>query len=71
LLDGIDPELWHFPGGGLYCMMPDVKPGGGREILVYEPSPAGARRFVLLADGTIEDRAEGTLKRQLEDLMQQ
>jgi hypothetical protein len=70
LLDGIDPALWRFPGGGLYCMMPDVKPGGGREILVYEPSPAGARRFVLLADGTIEDRSEGTLKRQLEDLMQ-
>lgn len=69
LLAGIDPELWRFPGGGLYCMMPGVKPGGGREILVYEPSTAGARRFVLLADGTIEDRAEGTLKRQIEELM--
>jgi hypothetical protein len=69
LLAGIDPELWRFPGGGLYCLMPGVKPGGGREILVYEPSTAGARRFVLLADGTIEDRAEGTLKRQIEDLM--
>ena len=69
LLAGIDPALWRFPGGGLYCLMPGVKPGGGREILVYEPSTAGARRFVLLADGTIEDRAEGTLKRQIEDLM--
>lgn len=69
LLQGIDPQLWRFPGGGLYCLMPGIKPGGGREILVYEPSTAGARRFVLLADGTIEDRAEGTLKRQIEELM--
>ena len=67
LMDGIDPGLWRFPGGGLYCLMPNVKPGGGRDILVYEPSTAGGRRFVLLADGTIEDRAEGTLKRQLDD----
>lgn len=63
----IVPELWRFPGGGLYCLMPGVRPGGGREVLVYEPSAAGGRRFVLLADGTIEDRAEGTLKRQLEE----
>lgn len=71
LLDGIDPELWRFPGGGLYCMMPDISPGGGRKILIYEPSTAGARRFVLLADGTIEDRAEGTLKLQIEEQMKQ
>lgn len=67
LMKGIDPELWLAPSGGLYCLMPNVKPGGGRSILVYEPSSAGARRFILLADGTIEDRAEGTLKRQLEE----
>ena len=67
LAQGVEPELWRFPGGGLYCLMPDVRPGGGREVLVYEPSAAGGRRFVLLADGTIEDRAEGTLKRQLDE----
>lgn len=67
LVAGIDPALWKFPGGGLYCLMPAVRPGGGREVLVYEPSAAGGRRFVLLADGTIEDRAEGALKRQLEE----
>jgi hypothetical protein len=66
LVDGIEPKLWKFAGGGLYCLMPGVRPGGGREVLVYEPSTAGGRRFVLLADGTIEDRAEGTLKRDLE-----
>lgn len=67
LVEGIEPERWKFPGGGLYCLMPGIRPGGGREVLVYEPSTAGGRRFVLLADGTIEDRAEGTLKRELED----
>lgn len=67
LADGIEPARWRFPGGGLYCLMPGVRPGGGREILVYEPSAAGGRRFVLLADGTIEDRSEGTLKRQIDE----
>jgi hypothetical protein len=67
LAEGIEPDLWRFPGGGLYCLMPGVRPGGGREVLVYEPSAAGGRRFLLLADGTIEDRAEGTLKRQLDE----
>ncbi len=67
LVEGIEPELWRFPGGGLYCLMPDVRPGGGREVLIYEPSTAGGRRFVLLADGSIEDRSEGTLKHQLQD----
>ena len=67
LTGDIEAELWRFPGGGLYCLMPEVRPGGGREVLVYEPSAAGGRRFVLLADGTIEDRAEGTLKRQLDE----
>lgn len=67
LAEGIEPDLWRFPGGGLYCLMPGVRPGGGREVLVYEPSSAGGRRFVLLADGTIEDRAEGTLKRELDE----
>ncbi|WP_367870281.1 hypothetical protein [Luteolibacter sp. Populi] len=66
LVEGIAPELWRFRGGGLYCLMPDVRPGGGREVLVYEPSTAGGRRFVLLADGNIEDRDEGTLKDDLE-----
>lgn len=69
LVDGIERALWRFPGGGLYCLMPGVRPGGGRAILVYEPSRAGGRRFVLLADGTIEDRSEGTLKQQIEEQM--
>lgn len=62
----ISAELWSYGDGGFYCLVPGVKPGGGREILVYEPSMAGGRRFVLLADGTIEDRAEGDLKRELD-----
>jgi len=69
LVDGIERATWRFPGGGLYCLMPGVRPGGGRAILVYEPSRAGGRRFVLLADGTIEDRSEGTLKQQIEEQM--
>jgi hypothetical protein len=64
--DGIASPLWEFPGGGLYCLMPGVKPGGGRDILVYEPSAAGPRRFALLADGSIEDFAEGELKRRID-----
>ena len=67
LVEGIDPALWNFEGGGLYCLMPGVRPAVGREILVYEPSAAGGRRFVLLTDGSIEDRSEGTLKGQLDD----
>ncbi len=67
LVAGMDPALWTFEGGGFYCLMPDVRPGGGRKILVYEPSAAGGRRFVLLADGSIDDRSEGTLKAQLDD----
>lgn len=67
LVPGSDPRVWRFPGGGFYCLMPEVKPGVGREVLVYEPSTAGPRRFVLLADGSIEDRSEGTLKSQLDD----
>lgn len=59
-------ELWNYGDGGLYALVPGVKPGGGRSIMVYEPSTAGGRRFVLLADGTIEDRAEGDLKRELD-----
>ncbi len=69
LVREMNPDEWLFPGGGLYCLMPDVKPGVGRQILVYEPSAGGSRRFVLLADGSIEDRAEGTLKRQIEEQM--
>jgi hypothetical protein len=67
LVEGIDRALWNFEGGGLYCLMPGVRPAVGREILVYEPSAAGGRRFVLLTDGSIEDRSEGTLKQQLDD----
>lgn len=66
LVAGIEPELWRFPGGGLYCLMPEVRPGGGRQVLVYEPSTAGGRRFLILGDGSIEDRDEGTLKGDLE-----
>ena len=67
---GVDAEPWRFPGGGMYCLMPGVKPGGGREVLVYEPSAAGGRRFVILSDGSIEDRDEGKLKRQIEDRLE-
>ena len=67
LVAGIDPELWRFRGGGLYCLMPGVRPGGGRQVLLYEPSSAGGRRFIVLGDGSIEDRDEVTLKRDLED----
>ncbi len=63
-------ELWNFGDGGLYALVPGVKPGGGREVLVYEPSMAGGRRFVLLADGSIEDRAEGDLKRELDRIIE-
>ena len=62
----IPAELWTYGDGGLYALVPGVKPGGGREVLVYEPSLAGGRRFVLLADGSIEDRAEGDLKGELD-----
>jgi len=67
LVNGMDSEVWSFPGGGYYCLMPGVRPGVGRAVLVYEPSAAGGRRFVLLGDGSIEDRSEGTLKSQVED----
>jgi hypothetical protein len=67
LANQMDSALWWFLGGGHYCLMPDVRPGVGRSILVYEPSSAGTRRFVLLSDGSIEDRSEGTLKSQVED----
>ena len=62
-------ELWNFGDGGLYALVPGVKPGGGREVMVYEPSMAGGRRFVLLADGSVEDRAEGDLKRELDRMI--
>lgn len=71
LVSEMDPDAWLYPDGGLYCLMPGVKPGGGREILIYEPSAAGSRRFVLLADGSIEDRAEGTLKREVQNQIRQ
>lgn len=63
-------ELWNFGDGGFYALVPRVKPGGGREVMVYEPSTAGGRRFVLLADGSIEDRAEGDLKRELDRVLE-
>lgn len=64
-------ELWNFGDGGLYGLVPNVMPGGGRDVLVYEPSMAGGRRFVLLADGSIEDWAEGDLKRKLDRMVKQ
>ncbi len=70
LVSEMNPDTWLYPDGGLYCLMPGVKPGGGRKILIYEPSSAGSRRFVLLADGSIEDRAEGTLKQEIREQMQ-
>jgi hypothetical protein len=63
-------DLWNFGDGGLYALVPGVKPGGGREVMVYEPSMAGGRRFVLLAEGSIEDRAEGDLKRELDRIIE-
>ena len=70
LVSEMNPDQWLYPDGGLYCLMPGVKPGVGRKILVYEPSAAGSRRFVLLADGSIEDRAEGTLKGEIQRQLQ-
>lgn len=70
LVSEMKPDAWLYPDGGLYCLMPGVKPGVGRKILIYEPSAAGSRRFVLLADGSIEDRAEGTLKQEIPEQMQ-
>jgi hypothetical protein len=67
----IDAALWSFGDGGMYALVPNVKPGTGRKMLVYEPSMAGGRRFVLLADGSIEDRAEGDLKRELDQFLRQ
>ena len=67
LVSEMDPDAWLYTDGGLYCLMPGVKPGVGRKILIYEPSAAGSRRFVLLADGSIEDRAEGTLKQEIRE----
>jgi hypothetical protein len=62
----VPAELWNYGDGGFYALVPGVKPGGGREVMVYEPSTAGGRRYVLLADGSIEDKAEGDLKRELD-----
>lgn len=63
--DQISPSLWQTLEGDYYCYLPVEPIGGGRQILIYEPSSSGARRFVVLTDGTIEDRAEGDLKREL------
>ena len=62
----LEDEVWEFGDGGMYAMVPHVRVGEGREVLVYEPAAAGARRFVLLADGSIEDWAEGNLKLELD-----
>ena len=70
LVSEMDPDAWLYPDGGLYCLMPGVRPGVGRKILIYEPSAAGSRRFILLADGSIEDQAEGTLKQEIREQMQ-
>lgn len=63
---GMNPDLWRFPAGGFYAIVPGVKPGVGRGILVFEPSAAGPRRVILLADGSVEDLPEGTLHHRLE-----
>jgi hypothetical protein len=62
----IPEPLWRFPGGGYYGQVPGVQPGGGRDVLLYEPAAAGPRRFVLLADGSIEDQSEGDLKTRID-----
>jgi hypothetical protein len=62
----LEQELWEFGDGGMYALVADVKVGEGRGVLVYEPASAGARRYVLLADGSIEDWAEGNLKREID-----
>lgn len=66
---GMDGKLWRFRDGGMYCLMPDVRPGVGRSILVYEPSTAGGRRFLILSDGTIEDRDEGVLAKEISEMI--
>lgn len=64
----IPEPLWRFPGGGYYGQVPGVHPGGGRDVLLYEPAAAGPRRFVLFADGSIEDQAEGDLKTRIDKI---
>lgn len=59
---GVHTELWRFPAGGFHAVVPGVRPGAGRDVLAYEPASAGPRRIVLLADGSIEDMPESTLK---------
>lgn len=66
---GVELKYWKFMGGGLYCLMPDVRPGVGRSILVYEPSTAGGRRFLIWSDGTIEDRDEGVLAKEIAEMI--
>jgi len=65
----IPAGMWNFGDGGMYALVPGVKPGVGRKILIYEPSMAGGRRFVLLADGSVEDRAEGDVKGELDEML--
>jgi len=62
----MNTDLWRFPAGGFYAIVPGIAPGSGRGILVYEPSSAGPRRVVLLADGSVEDLPEGTLHNRVE-----
>ena len=66
----ITPSLWTTLDGDYYCYLPQEPLGGGRHVLIYEPSSSGARRFLVLTDGTIEDRAEGELKRDLQEDIQ-
>lgn len=61
----IPGSLWLTLDGDYYCYIPQEPVGGGRNILIYEPSSSGARRYVVLTDGTVEDRAEGDVKREL------
>ena len=67
---GVDTARWRAPSGGFYALVPGVRPGVGRDLLAYEPAAAGPRRVILLADGSIEDKPEGTVRRMAEEQME-
>ena len=61
-------SLWELPGTpGYYAYMSGVTPGGGRRIIAYEPAVMGVKRYVLLADGSIESWSSNKLRRALEN----
>jgi len=67
---GVDTARWRTPSGGFYALVPGVRPGVGRDLLAYEPAAAGPRRIILLADGSIEDKPEDTVRRMAEEPME-